>query len=168
VRQSRHGIKLNRPIATTSRQLPATQEIKRKRRIRPLHRKATRPASINQRARNLILRLLSQHASQRPSMHDLARHNFFEQAGTGAFLSLYRQPSRRLGADDISPVADTQWSCQQFSSIWALQPLVYDICVNIDDMPLSIKVASSGPIQEGEEASAFFSLPRRSHCRLVD
>jgi serine/threonine protein kinase len=124
-------------------------------------------ASIDQDARNLILRLLSPHDSQRPSMNEVAQHDFFEKAGTDVF-SLYRQPSHPLDVGDVSPVADAQWSRRQFSSIWSPQPQAYDISINVDDVPLSMQGASSGPIQEGEEATAFFSRSSTHPANLLN
>jgi serine/threonine protein kinase len=114
-------------------------------------------ASINTDARNLITRLLNRHARERPRMNQVAQHDFFVKAGTDVF-ALYRQQAHPLDVGDVSPVPDAQWSRRQFSSIWAPQPQAYDISITIEDARNSSRGGvSSGPIPEGDEATAFFS-----------
>jgi serine/threonine protein kinase len=113
-------------------------------------------ASISTEAQNLITRLLNRHALERPSMTQVAHHDFFAIAGTDVF-SLYRQPAHPLDVGDVSPVVDAEWSRRQFSSIWAPQPQAYDISINMEDTRPQSQGSSSGPILEGDEATAFFS-----------
>ena len=115
-------------------------------------------SSINTDARNLITRLLNRNSNERPSMSQVAEHDFFLQAGTDVF-ALYRQAAHPLDVGDVSPVADAQWSRRQFSSIWAPQPQAYEISIQMEDerKNSSRGVGPAGPILEGEEATFFFS-----------
>ena len=114
-------------------------------------------SGINPDARDLIKRLLKRNAAERPLTNEIAQHDFFVKAGTDVF-SLYRTAAHPLDVGDVSPVADAQWSRRQFSSIWAPQPQAYNLSLNNDSTSEGRRAsASSGPIPEGEEATAFFS-----------
>lgn len=114
-------------------------------------------ASITSEARNLIICLLNRHSAERPSMAQVAQHDFFSSAGTNVF-ALYRQSAHPLDIGDVSPVVDAQWSRRQFSSIWAPQPQAYDISRQLDDTRVQLHGAlSTGPIPEGDEAISLFS-----------
>lgn len=113
---------------------------------------------IDSDARELITSLLNRNAPERPSMIQTAQHDFFLKEGTDVF-SLHRQPAPPLDVGDVSPVEDAQWARRQFSSIWAPQPQAYDISSTLSDFPANnFTNRSSGPIIEGDEATAFFSL----------
>ena len=113
-------------------------------------------SGISTDARDLIRSLLNRNPSERPSLGDTARHDFFVKSGTDVF-TLYQKPALQLDVGDVSPVADAQWSRRQFSSIWAPQPQAYDIGITTDSSQAFSTSISSGAIEEGEECGAFFS-----------
>ena len=115
-------------------------------------------SKVEQPARDLILRLLSRHAMERPNMSQVAEHPFFQDFGIDVF-SLHLQPAHPLDVGDVTPPsADAQWSRRQLSSIWAPQPQAYDISFDFEAESTQTGVgASNGPIHEGAEAPAFFS-----------
>jgi serine/threonine protein kinase len=108
-------------------------------------------------ARDLILLLLSRDATERPTMNQVAEHEFFQDAGIDVF-SLYKESAHPLDVGDVAPPAiDAQWSRRQLSSIWAPQPQAYDTSLDAENAPTVGNDQSNGPIPEGAEASAFFS-----------
>ncbi len=111
---------------------------------------------IQHSARKLIVQLLKRHATERPSMQQVAQDDFFAGSGTDVF-TLYHQVAPPLDVGDVSPVADAQWSRRQFSSIWAPQPQAYDISLQPSDRQLNRDNGSKTPIPEGQEATSFFS-----------
>jgi serine/threonine protein kinase len=119
---------------------------------------------IESNARDLITDLLNKIVFERPNMTQTAQHAFFMKEGIDAF-SLYRQPAPALDVGDVSPVEDAQWSRRQFSSIWAPQPKSYEISMGTD---MDIRSQNrtflySGPIPEGDEATAFFLASTLRH-----
>lgn len=111
---------------------------------------------IEQSARKLIVQLLNRHATDRPSMQQVAQDDFFAGSGTDVF-TLYHQPAPPLDVGDVTPVADAQWTRRQFSSIWAPQPQAYDISLQPSRRQLDHSKGNKAPIVEGQEASSFFS-----------
>jgi serine/threonine protein kinase len=114
-------------------------------------------SGIEPNARELIKSLLQRNPSLRPDMGQVAETDFFRQEGVDVF-SLHNEPAFPLDVGSVAPLPDAQWSRRQFSSIWAPQPVAYDISLP-DDNPrpfLTVK-SNSSPIREGEEASGFFS-----------
>jgi serine/threonine protein kinase len=115
----------------------------------------THGAAIEPEAKKLIIQLLDRHATERPSMQQVAQQDFFSGSGTNVF-ALYSQSAHPLDVGDVTPVADAQWTRRQFSSIWAPQPQAYDISVQVTDRPHS-SGDNGTPILEGPEGIAFFS-----------
>ena len=120
---------------------------------------STNASTIEPSARDLIIRLLNRHASDRPTMIQVADHSFFRDGGTDLF-ALWTQPALKLEVGDSAPPpADASWARRQLSSIWAPQPQAYDVSSTAS--PSSKRGAyggeRSGPIPEGEEAPFFFS-----------
>eukprot|EP00934_Nitzschia_sp_Nitz4_P006997 Nitzschia sp. Nitz4//scaffold27_size158506//49548//53105//NITZ4_002594-RA/size158506-processed-gene-0.231-mRNA-1//1//CDS//3329545470//6987//frame0 len=113
-------------------------------------------ANVKQNARNLVLSLLCRMPLERPSMNRVAQHHFFKTEGVDVF-SLYRQQAHPLDVGDVSPVADSQWSRRQFSSIWAPQPQTYDISIQPRSRNSTRGRSSRSPISEGDESTTLFS-----------
>lgn len=113
-------------------------------------------------ARDLIVQLLDRTAVRRPSMLQVADHNFFGDAGVSVF-SLYKGAAHPLDVGGVQPVADAKWSRRQLSTIWAPQPQKYDISLDQgveDSRATAMGLNKLGPINEREEATAFFSKSR--------
>ena len=115
---------------------------------------------IEQKARDLIIHLLNRYAVERPSMQQVARHDFFSGSGTDVF-TLYAQAAPPLDVGEATPIADAHWSRRQYSSIWAPQPQSYDISMPSSDRPSTCGGTTKAPIPEGQEATAFFSKTSR-------
>jgi serine/threonine protein kinase len=112
-------------------------------------------AAIPDEARDLITQLLDRDPSKRPGTNEVAEHAFF----TSNVFALYSQPAYPLDVGTVAPTPNAQWARRQFSSIWAPQPAAYNIALptgttarNETSVPVE-----NGPIQEGEEASGFFT-----------
>lgn len=108
-------------------------------------------------ARSLILSLLHRTSSLRPNAQQVADHAFFSNVSV---WKLHSQDPHPLEAGSAAaPAEDSRWSRRQFSSIWAPQPETYNIGGDILAPPSSTTGdALSGPIEEGGEASSFFSV----------
>jgi serine/threonine protein kinase len=115
-------------------------------------------SNVEPSARSLIIQLLNRHAGERPTMTQVAEHDFFQDAGVDIF-SLHQRPAHPLDVGDVAPPpADAKWSRRQLSSIWAPQPQVYDISLDFEGKNKRVIGRQSlGPIPEGNEAPAFFS-----------
>lgn len=109
-------------------------------------------------AKDLIKSLLEREPSKRPGMHQTAQHDFFTNASVDVF-NLHLKPAYPLDVGDVSPSPDAQWSRRQFSSIWAPQPVAYNISLPTEDETFSPPYDASltAPIAEGEETTGFFS-----------
>ncbi|KAL3944074.1 MAG: hypothetical protein SGBAC_001858 [Bacillariaceae sp.] len=113
-------------------------------------------------ARSLIIDLLHKNEGKRPSMMKVAQHEFFKKDGADVF-GLYRQPAPQLDVGNVAPQQDAKWARRQFSSIWAPQPQAYDVTLNSGGTKKRFRFAlGSGAIQEGDEATAFFSAAKKS------
>ena len=112
-------------------------------------------AGVNSEARDFIKRLLDRVPSKRPSMNQLADHEFFS---TNVF-ALHSQTAYPLDIGSIGPAPNAQWARRQFSSIWAPQPEAYNISrsTNVSTNNKRTKSLSERPILEGDEASFCFS-----------
>lgn len=119
-------------------------------------------AAIESNARSLIINLLNRSPEKRPSMQRIARDEFFTEASIEVF-SLYTKAAPPLDVGDSTPVPDAQWSRRQFSSIWAPQPQAYDVSLQSDDHDRSLRGLSTSAIEEGPEATAFFSKSMNPH-----
>jgi hypothetical protein len=112
---------------------------------------------MEENARGLIRSLLERDVDLRSSVSGAAEHEFFN--GMDVF-ALYREAAHPLDIGQNAPSpTDAQWSRRQFSTIWAPQPIAYDVSPasrEEDQRPLSARQFSS-PIQEGDEAGAFFT-----------
>jgi serine/threonine protein kinase len=123
----------------------------------------THASAIRADARELIKSLLEREASKRPGMHQTAQHDFFTKAEVDVF-SLHRKPAYPLDVGDVSPSPDAQWARRQFSSIWAPQPVSYNISLPDEDATFTYyDMSRTGPIAEGEEALGFFSTGASGH-----
>jgi serine/threonine protein kinase len=114
-------------------------------------------SDIEPNARQLIKSLLCRSASSRPDMERISLLDFF--SGIDVF-SLYRQEAYPLGVGNSAPAPDAQWARRQFSSIWAPQPVAYDI--SLPDETSNSRLSSqsdtlSAPISEGDEYGGYFS-----------
>lgn len=128
--------------------------------------KGKHASGIDTEARQLIKALLQEDALKRPSMHQVAKYDFFTKADVDVF-SLHRQAAFPLDVGDVSPAPDAQWSRRQFSSIWAPQPVAYNISLHQNKSTKAPEFGNTqNPIPEGEEASAFFSAVRHLPKRL--
>jgi serine/threonine protein kinase len=105
-------------------------------------------------AKNLIRRLLSRNMLDRPAVDQVVEDSFF--AGKDV-LSLYLSPAHPLDVGTVAPVADAKWGRRQLSSIWAPQPKAYDISLVDGNLASTSGSTATIPIQEGGEASSFFS-----------
>lgn len=116
-------------------------------------------AGVNLEARDFIKRLLDRVPSKRPSMNQLADHEFFS---TNVF-ALHSQTAYPLDIGSIGPAPNAQWARRQFSSIWAPQPEAYNISrsTNLSTNNKRTKSLSERPILEGDEASFCFSAVGR-------
>lgn len=158
---TRHKIVSFDVDAETSQSLsPATTEVDRL--FEDKHSSDIDPA-----ARMMIRSMLQRDPSRRPNMNQVAQSEFFE--GTNVF-SLHSQPAYPLDVGTVAPVPDAQWSRRQFSSIWAPQPVAYDLALpDANDSSrnsLGVGSSSSGPIEEGEEAQSFFGLSSLNKTNL--
>jgi len=114
-------------------------------------------ADIEPSAREMIKSMLQRNASSRPTMAQVSELDFFE--GTDVF-QLHSRPAYPLDVGTVAPAPDAKWARRQFSSIWAPQPVEYDLSLpdagnarvesNLD--------GSSSPIPEGGEVGSFFSF----------
>jgi len=107
-------------------------------------------ANIEEQARGLIRLLLSRDAESRPTMEDVASHEFFN--GVDIF-QLHRSTAPRLDAGTVTPAPDATWTRRQLSSIWAPQPAAYKIDIVRNQQ---VSVSYTDPIPEGEEAGGTF------------
>jgi len=108
-------------------------------------------------ARELIKCLLERDPLKRPGMQQTAQHSFFTSANVDCF-NLHLKPAYPLDVGDVSPTPDATWSRRQFSSIWAPQPVAYNISLPTEEETLkSYEQTLTAPISEGEEAAGFFS-----------
>lgn len=116
-------------------------------------------STIQENARIMIKACLKRDVSMRPDMEALARFDFFTKEEVDVF-SLHSQPAHPLDVGNVSPAPDAQWSRRQFSSIWAPQPVAYDISLpDLTQSSASFALTNtSPPIKEGEEARTYFSL----------
>jgi serine/threonine protein kinase len=110
-------------------------------------------SGITVEARSIILSLLDRDPLKRPTMLQLAEHEFFHDN----VFRLHSQPAYPLDVGTIGPTPNAQWARRQFSSIWAPQPEAYDVISPAQSSAGTSRSADDGPIFEGEEASAFFS-----------
>ena len=110
-------------------------------------------AGVTNEARDMILSLLNRDPSKRPTMHQLADHEFFNCN----VFQLHSQPAYPLDVGAVAPTPNAQWSRRQFSSIWAPQPDAYDVITSPEASTGRNKSTDYEPIVEGEEASGFFS-----------
>jgi serine/threonine protein kinase len=109
-------------------------------------------------ARDLIRRLLNRDASQRIDMQQAAQHDFF--AGTNVF-ELHRTTAYPLDIGSVEPAPDAQWSRRQFSSIWAPQPVSYNVALpSEDDAATGSSNAQGGRVPEGAEATSYFTVSK--------
>jgi serine/threonine protein kinase len=115
-------------------------------------------SKVKPSARDLILAFLSRNPIERPTMNQVAGHNFFQEAGVDVF-SLHQKPPHPLEMGDVAPPStDAKWSRRQLSSIWAPQPQAYNISLDYTSSALRASTSqSAGPILEGGEGSSFFS-----------
>jgi serine/threonine protein kinase len=125
-------------------------------------------SAVEASARDMIRALLQRHPTQRPDMQQVAELLFFTEANIDVF-SLHRQPPYPLDVGTVAPAPEAQWSRRQYSSIWAPQPVAYDIALPdsdhqySDDLSRSLGRGGQGatsystPIPEGEEGTCFFS-----------
>jgi serine/threonine protein kinase len=123
----------------------------------------THASAIRADARDLIKSLLERDPSKRPGMHQTAQHDFFTKTEVDVF-SLHRKSAYPLDVGDVSPSPDAQWARRQFSSIWAPQPVSYNISLPDEDATFTYyEMSRTGPIPEGEEALGFFSTGASGH-----
>ena len=115
-------------------------------------------ADISDEAKSLIRALLERVPNERPTMQQVAEHEFF---GGQDVLRLYQKPAYPLDVGKVAPgPPDAQWSRRQFSSIWAPQPRAYDISGDGSNGSLAQSIPSEGssaPIAEGNEAGSPFA-----------
>jgi serine/threonine protein kinase len=116
-------------------------------------------SNVESSARDLILLLLSRNPIERPTMNQVAEHDFFQEAGVDVF-SLHQSQAHPLDIGDVAPPSgDAQWSRRQLSSIWAPQPQAYNIALAFDSTVGRGSASQSfGPILEGAEGLSFFSI----------
>eukprot|EP00538_Stauroneis_constricta_P012587 CAMPEP_0119546228 /NCGR_PEP_ID=MMETSP1352-20130426/733_1 /TAXON_ID=265584 /ORGANISM="Stauroneis constricta, Strain CCMP1120" /LENGTH=1198 /DNA_ID=CAMNT_0007590907 /DNA_START=24 /DNA_END=3620 /DNA_ORIENTATION=- len=112
-------------------------------------------SKISDVAQTLILRLLNRSPMNRPNMQEVARDAFFESTNV---FSLHQEKAYPLDVGEVAPVADSQWSRRQFSSIWAPQPKAYDVGLG-GQAPVRQRHSfmPTGPIAEKDEAGSLFS-----------
>lgn len=112
-------------------------------------------AGVNTEARDFIKHLLDRDPSKRPTMNQLADHDFF----TTNVFALHSQTAYPLDVGTVAPTPNAQWARRQFSSIWAPQPEAYNISISTNATASSTrtKPLSEQPICEGNEASGYFS-----------
>jgi serine/threonine protein kinase len=115
-------------------------------------------SNVKPTAKSLILALLSRLPSERPTMSQVAEHDFFQEAGVDVF-SLHQKKAYPLDVGDVAPPsADAQWSRRQLSSIWAPQPQAYNISWDFEESGTQTATGQpAGPISEGAEGPSFFS-----------
>ena len=116
-------------------------------------------ADVSDTAKALIRALLNRLPSKRPSMQQIAHHEFFDGQDV---MSLYQKPPYPLDVGGVAPgPPDAQWSRRQFSSIWAPQPQAYDISGvgAASTAGSNLAGVSTAPIAEGDgEVGAPFSV----------
>lgn len=117
-------------------------------------------SGIEPAARAMIKSTLQREPDFRPDMQQIAQLEFF---GDTNVFRLHSQPAYPLDVGTVAPAPDAQWSRRQFSSIWAPQPVEYDLSLpdasNASRNNMETGLSSSGPIPEGEgEAASFFGL----------
>lgn len=118
---------------------------------------------VSTAARSLISSLLNRVDSERPTMNEVASADFFTEASVDLF-ALHKGQPHPLDAGTVAPKPDAKWARRQLSSIWAPQPVSYNV-----QLPNESKnVAHSAgqlqrdvPIGEGDEAPGTF-LPYSS------
>lgn len=124
--------------------------------------KETHASSIRVTARDMIRWLLQKQPSNRPTMQQVAEHEFFTEGNVDVF-SLYRQAAYPLDVGKVAPAPEAQWSRRQYSSIWAPQPEAYDLSIASAETDQKARLTSLNgtsptvPIPEGEEGRSFFS-----------
>lgn len=113
-------------------------------------------AGVNTEARDFIKNLLDRDPSKRPTMNQLADHDFF----TTNVFALHSQTAYPLDVGTVAPTPNAQWARRQFSSIWAPQPEAYNISISTTATASSTrtKPLSEQPICEGNEATGYFSF----------
>ncbi|KAL7542086.1 hypothetical protein ACHAXR_011506 [Thalassiosira sp. AJA248-18] len=107
-------------------------------------------------AKALIQRMLHREVACRPDIIQMADDDFFD--GMDIF-SLHKNPAHPLDVGSIAPASDAKWSRRQFSSIWAPQPLAYNIGPASNHSPKAGN-SQNEPISEEDEADESF-LPRQ-------
>ncbi|GKZ00406.1 hypothetical protein MPSEU_000993600 [Mayamaea pseudoterrestris] len=122
---------------------------------------------VDSHARSMIKMCLRRDRSRRPLMEELSRADYFVAAGVNVF-SLHSKPAHPLDVGGVNPAPDAQWTRRQFSSIWAPQPVTYDISLPDDTVKVTSMRRSSDtqPIAEGEEAVGYFSASSKKSVRL--
>lgn len=115
---------------------------------------------VNEVARDFIKRMLDRDPLKRPSMNQLAEHEFF----TTNVFALHTQAAYPLDVGSVGPSPNAQWARRQFSSIWAPQPEAYNVSISTNSATndTRTKLLSERPITEGNEASCFFSMSGRT------
>jgi serine/threonine protein kinase len=114
---------------------------------------------IEQNARQMIKACLVRDPSRRPGMGELAAFDFFSEADVNVF-SLHAQPAHHLDVGAAAPAPDAKWARRQFSSIWAPQPVAYDITLPDETIKPTTYASTKTvePIVEGDEAMGYFSV----------
>ena len=118
---------------------------------------AAHASGMSQAARSLIRSLLERDVGRRPSIAEVAMHEFFN--GVDVF-ALYQQAPYPLDVGTNAPsTADSKWSRRQFSTIWAPQPAAYDLSPSsgTHNHIQSSSQLFSAPIPEGDEAGGHFT-----------
>ena len=120
-------------------------------------------AGVSFESREFIKHALDRDPLKRPSMNQMAEHEFF----TTNVFALHSQPAYPLDVGSVGPTPNAQWARRQFSSIWAPQPEAYNISISTNSATNSTrtKLLSERPIVERDEASGFFSITGKiSQC----
>ena len=118
--------------------------------------------NVSPSAKHLIRLSLNRSPSGRPTMSDMAMHDFFE--GEDVF-SYHSKPAFPLEVGSVAPPKeDAKWARRQFSSIWAPQPSEYNLSVGDGGGSKDMKrhktvlaALAASVIPEGSELAAFFS-----------
>jgi serine/threonine protein kinase len=114
-------------------------------------------SKIEPSARALISSLLERNPLARPSMQEIAKQEFFASVDV---FALHTGPAHPLDVGEVAPAPDAKWSRRQFSSIWAPQPIAYDMSLSESKRSQFCKPGTipTTPIAEGEESVGFFSV----------